>query len=42
VQGSVGGKQVLNQLAMAHPNVSVAWVDGGYNSAVVNHGGCWY
>jgi transposase len=38
VQDSVGGKQVLNHLAMAHPSVSVAWVDGGYNNAVVNHG----
>lgn len=38
VQDSTGGQQVLDRLAVAHPTVSTAWVDGGYNNAVVNHG----
>jgi transposase len=38
VQDSVGGKQVLNHLALKYPSASTTWVDGGYNNAVVNHG----
>jgi transposase len=38
VQDSAGGKQVLDHLAAAHPTVSMAWVDGGYNNAVIHHG----
>jgi len=38
VQDSVGGKQVLDHLAAAHSSVSLAWVDGGYNAAVIRHG----
>jgi transposase len=38
VRDSTAGQQVLNQIAIEHPGVSVAWVDGGYNNAVVNHG----
>ena len=38
VQDSAGGKQVLDQVAAAHSGVSLAWVDGGYNNAVVRHG----
>jgi transposase len=38
VQDSVGGQQVLDHLAIAHPSVSAAWVDGGYNNTVIRHG----
>ena len=38
VQDSAGGQQVLDHLAVGHPTVSKAWVDGGYNNAVVRHG----
>jgi transposase len=38
VQDSMGGQQVLDQLADAHPGVSMAWVDGGYNNTVIRHG----
>ena len=38
VQDSAAGQQVLDQIAIEHPHVSTAWVDGGYNNAVVNHG----
>ncbi|MEV0702375.1 IS5 family transposase [Saccharopolyspora sp. NPDC050389] len=38
VQDSVGGQEVLDQLAASHPGVSMAWVDGGYNGTVVRHG----
>ncbi|WP_223840436.1 transposase [Saccharopolyspora pogona] len=38
VQDSAGGKQVLDHLAARHPSVSPAWVDGGYNNAVIRHG----
>jgi transposase len=38
VQDSVGGEQVLDYLAAAHPSVSLAWVDGGYNTTVIRHG----
>ncbi|MCE7001327.1 IS5 family transposase [Kibdelosporangium philippinense] len=38
VQDSAGGQQVLDHLAAAHPTVSAAWVDGGYNNTVIRHG----
>jgi transposase len=38
VQDSVGGQQVLDHLTAEHPNVSLAWVDGGYNTTVIRHG----
>lgn len=38
VQDSVGGQQILDHLATAHPDVSAAWVDGGYNNTVIRHG----
>jgi transposase len=38
VQDSAGGQQVLDHVAAAHSSVSLAWVDGGYNNAVVRHG----
>jgi transposase len=38
VQDSAGGQQVLDHLADTHPSVSMAWVDGGYNNAVIRHG----
>jgi transposase len=38
VQDSTAGRHVLDRLAVAHPEVSLAWVDGGYNDAVVRHG----
>jgi transposase len=38
VQDSLGGQHVLDQLADLHPNVSTAWVDGGYNNTVIRHG----
>jgi transposase len=38
VQDSAGGQQVLDHLADTQPSVSMAWVDGGYNNAVIRHG----
>ncbi|MFD8483826.1 transposase [Kitasatospora sp. NPDC059673] len=38
VQDSAGGKQVLDVLADRWPSVTKAWVDAGYNNAVVRHG----
>jgi transposase len=38
VQDSSAGQQILDHLAVEHPAVSAAWVDGGYNNAVVTHG----
>lgn len=38
VQDSAAGQQVLDRIAVEHPTVSMAWVDGGYNHGVVNHG----
>lgn len=38
VQDSTAGRQLLDHLAVAQPNVSIAWVDGGYNDEVVRHG----
>ena len=32
------GQQILDRIAVEHPGVSVAWVDGGYNNGVVTHG----
>jgi transposase len=38
VQDSIGGQQVLDQLADTQASVSMAWVDGGYNNTVIRHG----
>lgn len=38
VQDSVGGEQLLDQLADRHLSVSTVWVDGGYNNTVIRHG----
>jgi transposase len=38
VQDSTAGQQVLDRIAVEHPNVSATWVDGGDNNAVVNLG----
>jgi transposase len=38
LQDSPIGKQVLTCLAAVAPTVTKAWVDGGYNNAVVEHG----
>lgn len=38
VQDSAGGKQVVDHLAAAHPDVPATWVDGGYNNTVIRHG----
>jgi transposase len=38
VQDSAGGQQVLDRLTADHPSVSLAWVDGGYNTTVIRHG----
>ncbi|WP_420803674.1 IS5 family transposase [Saccharothrix deserti] len=38
VQDSAAGKELLDHLAVAHPGVSMAWVDGGYKDEVVRHG----
>ncbi|MFE6056884.1 IS5 family transposase [Kitasatospora sp. NPDC056446] len=38
VQDSAGGKQILDTLADRWPTVTKAWVDAGYNNAVVRHG----
>ncbi|WNV84974.1 IS5 family transposase [Umezawaea sp. Da 62-37] len=38
IQDSAAGKDVLDCLAVTHPGVSIAWVDGGYNDSVVRHG----
>jgi hypothetical protein len=32
VPNSIGGQQVLRQLAHTHPSMSTAWVDGSYNN----------
>jgi hypothetical protein len=41
VQGSAAGQQILDRIAVEYPSVSVAWVAGGYNNAVVNRGALW-
>lgn len=38
VQDSTAGQQLLDRIAAEHPGVSIAWVDGGHNNAVVTHG----
>ncbi len=38
LQDSPVGKQVLTCVAAVAPTVTKAWVDGGYNNAVVEHG----
>jgi len=38
LQDSPAGKQVLDHVAAVAPTVSLAWVDGGYNQSVVEHG----
>ena len=35
------GRQVLTHVAAVAPTVSKAWVDGGYNQKVVDHGQNW-
>ncbi len=37
VQGSVGGTQLLDQVAAHHPRVRKAWVDGGYRQHLAEH-----
>ncbi|MCL7382238.1 transposase [Streptomyces sp. 35G-GA-8] len=38
VHDSVGGKQLLTELATTHPSVSKVWADGGYSASVLQHG----
>jgi transposase len=38
IQDSTAGTEILDRLAVAHPSVSTAWVDGGYNDSVRLHG----
>jgi transposase len=38
VHDSAGGKQVLSELAAAHPSVTKVWADGGYQTSVIQHG----
>ena len=38
VQDTVGGREVLDQVAEKHPNVVKAWVDSGYKRSVVERG----
>ncbi len=38
LQDSPVGRQVLTHVAAVAPTVTKAWVDGGYNNAVVEHG----
>jgi transposase len=38
VQDSTAGQEILDQIVVEHPSMSIAWADGGYNNAVVNHG----
>ncbi|MFH9953740.1 IS5 family transposase [Streptomyces roseolus] len=38
VHDSTGGKQVLTELATAHPSVTKVWADGGYQTGVIQHG----
>jgi transposase len=35
VQDSTAGQQILDRIAVEHSSVSMAWVDGDYNNAVV-------
>ncbi|SHM26666.1 Transposase [Streptomyces yunnanensis] len=38
VHDTAGGKHLLDQVANSQPEVTKAWVDGGYQSSVINHG----
>ncbi|SER61867.1 Transposase [Streptomyces qinglanensis] len=38
VHDSAGGKQLLDQVAASLPDVAKVWVDGGYQTSVINHG----
>ena len=38
VQDSTAGRRLLDRVALTQPNVSIVWVDGGYNDEVVRHG----
>ncbi|WP_414169457.1 IS5 family transposase [Streptoverticillium reticulum] len=38
VHDTAGGKQLLDQVAVSHPEVAKVWVDGGYQNSVINHG----
>lgn len=38
MQDSLGGEQLLDQLADTHSSVPTAWVDGGYDNTVIRHG----
>jgi transposase len=38
LQDSLIGKQILACVAAVAPTVTKAWVDGGHNNAVVEHG----
>ncbi|MGW0732757.1 transposase [Streptomyces sp. NPDC002851] len=35
---TAGDKHLLDQVAASRPEVTKAWVDGGYQSSVINHG----
>jgi transposase len=37
-QDTVGGRQVVDEVAQEHPNVSKVWVDSGYKRSVVERG----
>ncbi|MEU2956258.1 IS5 family transposase [Streptomyces xanthochromogenes] len=38
VHDSAGGKRLLDELAVTHPSVTKVWADGGYQTAVFQHG----
>ncbi|MGW8955993.1 IS5 family transposase [Streptomyces sp. NPDC055709] len=38
IHDSAGGKQVLTELAAAHPSVTKVWADGGNQTSVIQHG----
>jgi hypothetical protein len=38
VQDTVGGRQVVDEVAQKHSNVSKVWVDSGYKRSVVERG----
>ncbi|MEV0375721.1 IS5 family transposase [Streptomyces sp. NPDC050636] len=38
VQDTAGGRHLLDNVASSHPQVAKVWVDGGYQSSVINHG----
>lgn len=35
---TVGGRAVIEHVALAHPSVTVAWVDSGYKQSVIDRG----